>query len=93
MIDNDKLVAGEYCGLSPDNLVKLGLSQLLLFEKKYKGSKRQEISADIAAYRWIIERGHSARFIEWKKNRIKEQSRDRGPSDYLEYRNAVKLDR
>ena len=85
MIDNDKLISGDYSGLAPVNLVKLGLSQLLLFEKKYKGSKRQEISADIAAYRWIIGAGHSSKFIEWKKNRIKEKSKNRGPSDYLEY--------
>ena len=86
MIDNDKLVSGDYSGLAPVNLVKLGLSQLLLFEKKYQGNKRKEITEDIAAYRWIIGAGHSAKFIEWKKSRIKEQSKHRGPSDYLEYR-------
>lgn len=83
MIDNDKLVSGEYCGLSPDNLVKLGLSQLLLFQKN-SGNYGNQIKAEIAAYRWIINAGHSARFIEWKKNRIKEKSKNRGPLDYLE---------
>ena len=84
MIDNDKLVRGDYCGLSPENLVKLGLSQLLLFQKS-SGHNYKNISADIGAYRWIIERGHSARFIEWKKQKIKDGSKHRGPSDYLTY--------
>lgn len=81
MINDNKLIRGDYCGLGPESLVKLGLSQLLLFQKN-SGNYGKQIAGDISAYRAIIRGDLCAKFLEWKKEKIREGVKSRGPSDF-----------